>query len=289
MLRSYLRATSINLLVSLTALAEIPQPFSVSYSLHTNGLKVGESVRKLEKEKTGRYVFRSESRSSGILRLFVNDHVIEKSTWTLSGEDIHPLRYIYRQSGSKNSVQTVRFDWRAKTIDNYEDNKTWSLRLTPNLFDKLSYQIAIMRDLAVGKRALAYQIVDGGEIKDYRFAYVGEEVVETPLGKIRAVRLERRKEKNNSKRSTTLWCAIRWRYLPVRVDTTSKNGRRITALIERVSGIPENPRRDESKTLSGYGSAAAAASRSVVTTGPSLHIESVAPPERSLPTPARLR
>ncbi|MDQ3564169.1 MAG: DUF3108 domain-containing protein [Pseudomonadota bacterium] len=248
MLRTYLRATSINLILSLTALAEIPQPFSVSYSLHTNGLKVGESVRALEKDKNGRYVFRSESRSSGILTLFLNDHVIEKSTWSLSGEDIHPLRYIYRQSGSKNSVQTVRFDWRAKTIDNREDNKTWRLRLTPNLFDKLVYQIAIMRDLAAGKRSFAYQIVDGGEIKDYRFAYLGEEVVDTPLGKIRAVRLERRKEKNNSKRSTTFWCAIRWRYLPVRVETISKNGRRITALIERGSGIPENPRRDESIT-----------------------------------------
>lgn len=242
MLRSYLGATSINLLASLTALAEIPQPFSVSYSLHTNGLKVGESVRALEKDKNGRYVFRSESRSSGILTLFLNDHVIEKSTWSLSGEDIHPLRYIYRQSGSKNSVQTVRFDWRTKAIDNREDNKTWRLRLTPNLFDKLLYQIAIMRDLAAGKRALAYQIVDGGEIKDYRFAYLGKEVVDTPLGKIRAVRLERRQGK--SKRSTTFWCAIRGRYLPVRVDTTSRNGRRITALIERVTGIPAL--RDES-------------------------------------------
>ncbi|MGH8511301.1 MAG: DUF3108 domain-containing protein [Gammaproteobacteria bacterium] len=102
-----------------------------------------------------------------------------------------------------------------------------------------------MRDLAAGKRSFAYQIVDGGEIKHYRFTYLGEEVVDTPLGKIRAVRLERRKEKNNSKRSTTFWCAIRWRYLPVRVDTTSKNDRRITALVERVTGIPENPRRDE--------------------------------------------
>ncbi|MGH8531682.1 MAG: DUF3108 domain-containing protein [Gammaproteobacteria bacterium] len=246
MLRSYLRATSINLLASLTALAEIPQPFSVSYSLYTNGLKVGESVRALEKDKNGRYVFRSESRSSGILTLFLNDHVIEKSTWLLSGEDIHPLRYIYRQSGSKNSVQTVRFDWRAKTIDNREDNKSWRLRLTPNLFDKLVYQIAIMRDLAAGRRSLAYQIVDGGEIKDYRFAYLGEEMVDTPLGQIPAVRLERRQGK--SERSTTFWCAIRWRYLPVRVDTTSKNGRRITALIERGSDIPENPGRDESIT-----------------------------------------
>ena len=43
MLRSFLRATSINLLLSLAAFAEIPQPFSVAYSLHTNGLKVGES------------------------------------------------------------------------------------------------------------------------------------------------------------------------------------------------------------------------------------------------------
>ncbi|MGH8508675.1 MAG: DUF3108 domain-containing protein [Gammaproteobacteria bacterium] len=237
MLRSYLRATSINLLVSLAAIAEIPQPFSASYSLHTSGLKVGESLRELEKEKTGRYVFRSESRSSGILALFVNDRVVEKSTWSLSGEDIHSLSYDYRQSGGKNSVQTVRFDWRSKMIDNHEDKKTWRLRLTPNLFDKLLYQIAIMRDLAAGKRDLAYQIVDGGEIKDYRFTYLGEETVATPLGKIRAVRLERRQGK--SKRSTTFWCAIRWRYLPVRVDTTSRKGRRITALIERVTGIPD--------------------------------------------------
>lgn len=233
MLRSCLRAVSINLVVSIAAIAEIPLPFSATYSLHTSGLKVGESVRILEKEKAGRYVFRSESRSGGMLALFLDDHVVEKSTWSLSREVMRPLRYVYHQSGSKTSVQTVHFDWNAKTIENREDKKHWRLRLTPNLLDKLLYQLAIMRDLAAGKRDLAYRIVDGGEIKDYRFKYLGEEALATPLGTARAVKLERRQ----GERATTFWCARRWRYLPVRVDTTSRNGLRITALIERVSGL----------------------------------------------------
>lgn len=218
-----------------------PKLFTAVYTLSMSGIPIATVERQLRKDDVGRFVFRSETQAKGVVKLFRQDHMVEESVWSLAGDEPRPLSYSYRHTGTDElRFQTVTFDWQRHRIDNREDDRRWRLQPVPHLLDKLLYQLAIMWDLEDGKRQLEYRFVDGGEIKTYRFANHGEETLETPLGAIKTVKLERITEKGD-KRKTTLWCARDWRYLPVRIDGQDRSGRLLSAVIERWSGFAEKP------------------------------------------------
>ena len=78
--------------------------------------------------------------------------------------------------------------------------------------DKLSYRLALMRDLSRGARNFEYTIADGGQLKRYVLADIGEERIETALGTFDTILI--RRERENSKRQTTFWCASELGFLP---------------------------------------------------------------------------
>lgn len=218
-------------LVATACAAAPPGPFTATYTLSMSGIPIATVERRLYNEIGGRFVFRSETRASGVARLFRSDHLVEESIWTLVRGGPRPLAYSYRHTGGdKLRSQTITFDWQQRRIDNSEDGRRWRLATAPQLLDKLLYQLAIMSDLEDGRRELIYRFVDGGEIKTYRFANRGEEVLETPLGPVETVKLVRITE-NSDKPTTTLWCAPRWGHLPVRLDGPDRRGRLISAVI----------------------------------------------------------
>jgi len=213
------------------------EPFSATYRLEMGGLAIGTIDRSLAPGPGGRYRYRSESQPKGLAKLLFNDHLIEESLFEANATGFRPIRYSSRYTGHKGpSTVSVRFDWRRSKIKNKKNDRRWELPLSASVFDKLLYQLAIMYDLRAGKRDLSYRIVDGHEIKTYRFPHLGTERVKTPLGVFDTVKIERRKE--NSKRRTTIWCAPRLGYLAVRLDNRDNKGREITALIDRLTGIP---------------------------------------------------
>ena len=213
------------------------EPFSATYRVEMAGLTIGTSDRSLAPGPGGRYRYLSESRAKGLAKLLFDDHLIEESLFEANATGLRPIRYSSRYTGHKGpSTVSVRFDWRRSKIQNKKNERRWELPLSASVFDKLLYQLAIMYDLRAGKRDLSYRLVDGHEIKTYRFLNLGTERVKTPLGVFDSVKIERRKE--NSKRRTTIWCAPRLGYLAVRLDNRDNKGREITALLDRLTGIP---------------------------------------------------
>ncbi|MGH8652590.1 MAG: DUF3108 domain-containing protein [Gammaproteobacteria bacterium] len=210
-------------------------PFTVTYSLSTQGLRFATVTRHLTRQANGDYLFQSQSRATGLAKLVVPGQITEQSRWNLARNQVYSQSYSYSRTGNKPKSITVRFDWSDGVILGSNGKDAWRLNARPGLLDKLSYQLAIMWDLQAGKRLLEYELVDEHEIKTYRFAAISEEVLETPIGTLKTLKLERVNEKPN--RSTTLWCASALRYLPVRLDKR-KNGATDTAIIESFSGLP---------------------------------------------------
>ena len=69
------------------------------------------------------------------------------------------------------------------------------------------------RDLQEGAEELSYTVIIRSSIRDYRYQRLGEEDMETALGVLRVVKLER--VRDNSDRETTLWLAPELNYQPV--------------------------------------------------------------------------
>ncbi len=78
----------------------------------------------------------------------------------------------------------------------------------------------MQQDLLNGQKNFTYQIADGGRLKEYKFMTVGEEMLDTPLGKVNTIKVKRSRE--NDERVTYAWLAKDWNYLLVRLQQEEK-------------------------------------------------------------------
>lgn len=213
-----------------------PVLFEADYTIRMKGAQIAKMTRRFSRHDSGIYQYRSETRTTGIISLFRKDHIIENSNWQLQADKLIPVEYFYDHSGGKKDRKvSISFDWKNNRIINSIDGSSWEMPASPNVMDKLLYQLAIMYDLKAGKESLQYTVADGGKTKIYNFEILGEETIKTPIGKLLTVKLERHKP--NSRRKSTLWCAKDLEFLPIKVENIEKDGKVTVALIKSLEGI----------------------------------------------------
>ncbi len=210
-------AASLAGLLSLAARAGVPGDFAAVYELSLNRFGIGEARVALSAQPDGRYDYRSHTRPIGLAKLFRADQVQESSLFTLHKDRIRPLEYRFDHTGSKKGRHAyLRFDWQAGEVSNTVEGHTWQMDIPEGALDKLVVQVAVMMDLSAGKEKLTYAIADGGKLKEYHFAVIGEETIRVPAGEFRTFKIER--VRKDFDRTTHLWCAPALGYLPVRIE-----------------------------------------------------------------------
>lgn len=196
--------------------AEPPGDFTARYALSLNGFKLGESKVSLNAEGGNRFTYRSHTYSTGVAKLFRNDVVRESSRFDLHEQRIRPQEYRFDHTGDKKERHALlKFDWPAGKVANTVEGHTWEMKIPPGTLDKFVVQLAVMMDLRSGEKMLTYAIADGGKLKHYQFAVIGEESVKVPAGEFATLKLERLRKDND--RTTYFWCAPDLGYLPVKI------------------------------------------------------------------------
>lgn len=220
------------------AMSALPGDFEANYSLYSKGAKIAKMQRVFRHLGNGLYLYRSETRTTGLIALFRKDHIVEQSTWLMNKDSLRPLRYVYEHSGgSKDRNVAVNFDWDTRRITNTVNGESWLMPSEPDVMDKLLYQFAVMYDLSSGRTPQRYAIADGGKIKSYDFQALGEETIDTPLGSLQTLKFSRHRQ--GSDRETTLWCAPQLDFLPVKVENIEKDGLTTIAVIDTVTGLKD--------------------------------------------------
>lgn len=222
------------------ALADSAAPaaktLNINYVVSRNGFDIGQSHGILSQKDNGRFHFRREVNTTGVLVWLFKDKIIEQSEWKQTEQGIRPLSYSYSQTGGKRERHVeLKFNWDQGRVENIIDKDAWRMDIPPGTLDKLVVQFAMMLDLQAGKREMTYAIADGGKLKRYHFRAVGEEVLQTPAGSYRTLKMER--VRDNNKRATYLWCAPDLNYLPVRVDQREDDDESFRMLLKQYSGF----------------------------------------------------
>lgn len=213
-LRALLFSAS-TLLSAATLAAEAPKTFDNEYKAKLYGFNVTVTNR-LTKTEDGKYnlLFKADSMIGTITE---QSHM----QWNPKQQTISPLKYTYaRRSLGKDRNAELTFDWPNKTVTNNVQKTSWEMDIAQKVQDKLSYQLQMQQDLLNGHKDFEYQIADGGRLKKYMFTTVGEELLETPLGKVNTVKIKRSREDND--RVTYAWLAKDWNYLLVRLQQEEK-------------------------------------------------------------------
>lgn len=219
--------------------------FDLRFDLRRDGLLVGHTVVRLRKRADECWEYTRRSRPAGVASLLRSDIVEETSRWRPHQGRIRPEKYDYHRRGDHPRRVRIDFDWAKNQAANTLDEQTWRMPLPHGALDKLSVELALMRDLRSSgsgeQRTWRYSMADGGRLKHYLFEMQGRETLESPVGPLQTrVLLSRR---NHDDQRTRYWMASELGYLPVRIERLREDDE--TAVMQltelNVKGAPGIP------------------------------------------------
>ncbi|NIR31540.1 MAG: DUF3108 domain-containing protein [Gammaproteobacteria bacterium] len=224
------------------AAALFPGGFSAEYALQTGHLTVARSEVSLTPGADGRFVYELRVGLTGIVSLFRDVRTLERSEGRYRETDgLRPVAYRYERRGEQPKSAAIAFDWDARVAHNTVRGRTQTVALPDGTLDKLSYMLVLMQDLELGKRDIRYRVAEGGDVTTYHLKAVGRERLDTALGRLDTVKVQRLRE--GKAHDITFWCALALRFLPVKVVHRQNDGRVVSVFIRSVHGLaPGEPR-----------------------------------------------
>ena len=207
------------------------EPFKVTYTVKKGLIKIGTITRSLEIDGNN-FVFTSLMEPSGITNFVTKEKLFEESKGIILDKNITTVSYI-RETNNTKKDYTLKFFNQAKSVSRDDIEKGYNDIRETKLFDKLSYQAQLMIDLSQSPNSLSYDIAAKDEVVNYIITNEGLKKIKTPMGKMNAVAMTRKDP--NSKKQSTIYCAEKLNWLPLRIDHVDKKGKKMTAIIESFS------------------------------------------------------
>lgn len=196
-------------------------PHSATYSANIKkGIKIkGKAVRRLKKLDGDRWHYSFNVRS------FVAD-INESTVFTLEGAQISPQNYNYKLSPmfGRDRKTKIQFDWQAGSVKGRSKSVDWDIKGIPsNTYDRLSYQLRLLRELDKPAPRLDFQIAHKKKLRPSTFIKTGEEVITTQLGEAKALVVKKVRADDN-KRQTYLWVSEKYPMLLLKMTQIEKDG-----------------------------------------------------------------
>lgn len=185
-------------------------PYTASYHFNLDNKLTGTATRILEKtgNASWRYTFTATTPIAT---------ATETSDFRFDGKTVSPVHYKRQHKVLIISkLAEVSFDWKNRQATTRRDDKKGTYVLKTGSVDPLNFEVQMRRDMIdLGKLPKSYYIADPKRLREQSFVAEGEEVIETPYGKINTVRIKRIHD--DPERHTTLWLAKDMNYIPARV------------------------------------------------------------------------
>jgi len=216
-------ALGLILFVNHVAFADIAlTPYQAEYRVTYHGWPAGTSKQCLEYLKNNHYRFSNNIQPS---LGFIPYSDYEVSIFNFEGGNIHPKRYWNKKNeAGKRTESLITFNWKSQQAQSRVNDEILSLPIDIDAQDKQTYMLKLRQDVIQQKKILVYTIIGDNKVRRYEFKRLGEEIINTDLGPIKALKLEQiNKEK---KRLTHLWLAPKYNYLLIKLDQY-REGKRI--------------------------------------------------------------
>jgi hypothetical protein len=152
-----------------------------------------------------------------------------------------PVSYEHKRRGlTHRHDKELTFNWNNETVQDLLKPDRAPLPVTSPTYDKLSYQLQMRLDLLHDSALtrLEYCVTNGVRNRVYTLDRMGEEVLDTPLGKLRTTKWQRTGDDDG--RQVLIWVAPDWDFLLVRIDQTKKSEKTEQLILQRatIAGRP---------------------------------------------------
>lgn len=148
----------------------------------------------------------------------------ENSTFSYTDSGIAPLHYIYRRSVlGQERENELTYNQKDKVVAVGKGDKTFNVPLKGGELDQGTYILALRDDVARGIKDPCYVVIDNKKIDSFCFRITGTETIDTALGKMQTVVVERVR-KPESPRYTRLWFAPSLDYTLAKLEHQEQKG-----------------------------------------------------------------
>ena len=210
---------AVSVLVSAAAQAQsgITQ-YTAEYQAEYKGRNVGRATFSVQQDAaSGNFIYSSETRAKGLLRLAAPNPVIDQSTFTVRGDAVVPLNFMHQDGSRKgDDNHQIAFDWDNNTARVQDENGNHEIQLEPGVLDRGSLQVALMRDFQRDDTPRTYKVADEDELSTYSFTYEGKHMLSTELGEVAVERYAQ--QRAGSSRRTLIDFAPDLGFVPVRIE-----------------------------------------------------------------------
>ena len=203
------------------------QPFSASYTADWKQLPMsGSAERSLTHNGDGTWTL--NFKASMMIASLTETSVIQ-----FDKDALQPKSYTFERGGlGKAKRVNLDFDQTAKKVTGFENKDPVNVPLQSGMLDKSTYQLALQRDVAAGKKSMSYNVVEGTDVDTYDFRVIGPEKVQTKVGSIDAIKVERVRDPTQSKRITQMWFAKDWGGILVALRQVETDGKEYNIMLQ---------------------------------------------------------
>jgi len=208
--------------------------FTANYVVFRNGKDLGTATIKFSDRSNGRWELTTKTVGTGIAAI-AGVEINERSLIRWNDGKPETVDYNFNQkAGWKDKQRSITVNAQNKSIVSQDKDKTYSLKYQQGVLDRHAITVAIMQDLLQGKRDdLAYRVADRDELNTQLFRLIGNEKLDTALGSLNSVKVQRIRENANGK-TTTLWLALDKQFVPLLIEQKEGNGDTIEM---RITGL----------------------------------------------------
>jgi hypothetical protein len=197
-----------------------PQQVDLVYGLYRDGIKLGQVSDRFVRSGS-RYVLVSETHASGTLKLLLPGVIRLESSGAVTRQGLRPDQFQHARSDAPHKLATVKFDWKRRGLGYRYKGESWRVPgLRDGAQDQLSQLYQFMLAPAVPD-ALELQVTSGRRLSVYRYARSDGGAIETPLGTLATVRMQRITAHPDDK-AITVWLAPTRNNLPVKIRVTDE-------------------------------------------------------------------
>jgi hypothetical protein len=180
--------------------------------------------------------------AQGVAALFLPD-LVQTSDGLLTKTGLQPLNYLYQFGNKTDKTRKATFDWQAKTLQLTTSKGVKTEPLQVDTQDVLSFMYQFMYVAPLQKMHL--NITNGKKLREYDYAFEGEENVNSPLGEVKSIHIAHTGTDIDEK--IELWLAIDYQYIPVKIRKTEKDGKVYEFVANRV--VTTRPTIDSSQQV----------------------------------------
>ncbi len=192
-------------------LNKLPRRLTLEYQVNY-GLASGKQTL-LWVNEGDRYTITSVVAAGGMASLIFSGQLVQTSRGRITATGLQPEEFWDQRGNQRNQS---RFDYAAHTVQTDGSKGPRTVSLPEGMQDALSllFQIVLTAPPATDSDMLVF---NGKKIRDYRYRVKGEEVLNTALGPLRALRMVRIGDADAER--FEIWLAIDHYYLPVKLAT----------------------------------------------------------------------